>query len=87
MQEHNFFHYFLVVILTTAKAIVYSLIWLLVGLAGLAIFQSKKSPFDLLIGLPLILIGVGFVLNSLQSIILSLFSPAFNRGICFLCKR
>jgi len=35
---------------------------------GLKVFQLKISPFDLIIGLPLIFIGAGLVVNQILSI-------------------
>jgi hypothetical protein len=84
---HPFWHYILVVFLTIVKGLISEIVWFLVGLGGYFIFVSKKSPYDIVLGLPLLLIGIGFVVNSLWNEVLSVFSPTYNKGICFLCRR
>jgi hypothetical protein len=86
LKKHPFWHYVLVVLVVVGKGLVSELLWFLVGLGGYFIFISKRSPYNIVLGLPLLLVGGGFVINSLWSEILSVFSPAYNRGICFLCN-
>lgn len=85
-KHHSLAHYLLVVIEYFIRGLVNSLLWLVIGYIGLLIFQQKKSPFDLLIGLPLILISIGFIGNDMQSAFLSILSPKYNSGVCRLCN-
>lgn len=71
--------------LYTAKNLINSIEWFFVGLAGFFIFQARKGPYDLLLGLPFLLIGVGFVVNPLATAVMSILTPTFNKGVCIFC--
>lgn len=43
-------------------------------------------PYDLVFGLPLLLIGIGFVVNGLTSTFLAIFSSGYNRRVCTFCS-
>jgi hypothetical protein len=85
-QNHNIFHYLFTAIYNLAKALIRSFTWLLVGIAGLLILQTRRTPFDILIGLPLLLVGGGFVVNSLWTAFLAFFYPKYNKGVCIWCN-
>lgn len=84
-KNHNNWHYLLNIVLVILKGLLLSSIWILLGISGWALIQIKKSPFDLILGLPLVLIAIGFVIHSLWSAILSIFSPEFNKSTCIFC--
>lgn len=69
------------------KAFVHSIFWMIIVFIGYLIFKSKKSPSDLVLGLPLIIIGFGFIMNLFWSALLSLFSPTFNKEVCMICSK
>jgi len=85
MKKHNIFHYLLVILLAAIKNIIYIIIWVLVAVTGLVIFLLRRGFIGIVIGLPLLLIGIGFVVNSLWTIILSMFSKIYNKAVCILC--
>jgi len=85
-MHHPIWHYFLVIVVTLIRGFVSELVWCLICLAGYFIFASNKSPYNLILGVPLFLIGLGFVVNSLWSELLSVFSPTYNKAVCFLCN-
>jgi hypothetical protein len=87
MKKHNFFHNVLTFFYLLIKGLLSSLIWLLLGVAGYLLFQTKKTPYDLIIGLPLMLAGAGFLINNLWTLLLSIFSPNYLREMCPLCKK
>lgn len=84
-NNHNLIHYLINVVYSTTRSVISSLIWIILGALGFLIYDSQSSPVNIVIGLPLILIGVGVFLNNLQTTILSVFSPTYNRGVCILC--
>ena len=86
-RNHSFFHYIFTAVHGLGKSITHSVISFLVGFGGLLILQQRKSPWDILIGLPLTLIGGGFVINNLWSAVLSIFYLPYNRGVCVLCEK
>ena len=87
MKKHNFFHYMATILVYLIKGIISEFIWLFVGIGGFLVFQTRKSPYDLLIGLPLVIISIGFILNSFLSEYLAVFSPRYNKGVCVLCGK
>lgn len=86
MNNHNPTHYLLTVISVLIKAISSSLAWLALSLIGLLLLSNRIMPWDLLIGLPLLLIAGGMVVNNLTGVLLAAFLPYYNQGICRLCK-
>lgn len=85
--KHNLIHILLNILSYMLKALISTVIWITVGVAGIIIFQSKQSPFDMVFGIPLALIGIGLTLNGILSFILSIFSAKFNQGICRWCSK
>ncbi|OGM09056.1 hypothetical protein A2W13_03885 [Candidatus Woesebacteria bacterium RBG_16_36_11] len=86
-NKHNFVHHIVTSLWSLIKGLTVSLIWILISGVGLVILKSGKSPIDLLIGLPLLLIGGGFVINYMWTSVLTIFSPTFNREVCKLCGK
>lgn len=86
INNHNLRHYLFTIIETFIHSFIKSITWTLIGTTGLLILQTKKTPWDILIGLPLLLIGGGFVINYMSSVFLSVFVSYYNRGICKLCE-
>jgi hypothetical protein len=86
-MAHTFSHYILTIAFETFKAVVGSIYWFILGIAGFLIFRSKMSPFDLVAGLPILIIAIGLIANSLQTVFLAIFSPTYNKGICRLCGK
>ncbi len=87
ISSHNIVHYLFTVVEYIFKGIIQGVEWLFVAIAGFFIFQTKKTPYDILIGLPLFLIGIGFVLNNLITVFFSVLSYRYNRGVCRWCDR
>jgi hypothetical protein len=85
MKHHTFLHYIFVIVVNLVKSLIGEILWFLVGLGGYFIFLSKKSPYNVIFGIPLFLIGLGFIVNSLWSEVLSIVSPLYNEETCFIC--
>ncbi|MDO8340745.1 MAG: hypothetical protein Q7T59_02120 [Candidatus Woesebacteria bacterium] len=86
MEKHKLSHYIFTIIYQIVKNLLLSFIFILIAITGYLVNSIAKSPYDLIFGVPLIFIGVGLLLNSLYSILLSIFSPAFNKGVCVICS-
>jgi len=85
-KEYNIFHYLITFIYFSVKSTVLALFWFLLGLVGYFIFQSKKSPLDLIVGLPLMIGSGGMIISNIYTIVLSLFSSLYNKGVCVICN-
>ncbi len=85
MKKHNFLHYILIILINLVKGLIGGILWFLIGLGGYYIFISKKSPYNVVLGIPLFLIGLGFVVNIFENVVSSIFSPIYYEEICFLC--
>ena len=84
--KHTAFHYLATVLLILLKSFLGASIWIVIGGGGYLIFQTKRSPYDLVFGLPLMLIGAGLIINSLSSVFYALFSPKYNKALCPFCS-
>ena len=87
VRKHTFIHYAATAVIRLTQSLIGSLVWILVGVVGYFIFKMNKQPASLIIGLPMLLIGIGGVVNSIWSVVISIFSPRYNRGVCIFCKR
>jgi len=85
-DKHTLWHYATVVLSTLVKSLLGSFVWMAIAGVGILIYQTKKSPYDLIIGIPLILAGAGLTLNNFGSLVLTIFSPKYNKGVCRLCS-
>jgi len=85
--KHNTLHYFLTAFVFLIKGVISSFVWIMVIFVGIIIFNLHKSPYDIVIGIPLMLIAGGFVVHNLWSAVLAFFSPTFNREECRLCSK
>ena len=56
-------------------------------LAGYLIYQTIRNPFDIVLGIPLMLIGGGLLINKLGDVVNSIFSQAYNKGVCIFCSK
>lgn len=85
--SHNIIHYFLTAGEYIFKGIIQGVEWLFVSIAGFFIFETKQSPYNILIGLPLFLVGIGFVLNNVITVFFTVLSYGFNKEVCRWCDR
>lgn len=85
-MKHSAVHYFLIAFLVLIRSSVNVIAWILFGMGGYLIFQAHYSPLDIVIGLPMMLIGIGFIINYSFNVVFAFFDKKYNRGICFLCK-
>ena len=83
--KHNIIHHLITFIYFCIKSVVVALFWMLLGLIGYFIFQSKKSPLDLVVGLPLLIGSGGMIITNVYTVLLSLFSSSYNKGMCVIC--
>jgi uncharacterized membrane protein YvlD (DUF360 family) len=86
-MKHNIGHYFLTFIYILLKSLLSASVWIILSGVGYLIYNSKKTPFDLIIGLPLMLLSIGLFINNIYSAILALFAPIYNKGVCPLCSK
>lgn len=86
MEKHTIFHYILTIFVTFIKSLISSFVWVLVVFGGYLIYQARRNPFDIVLGIPLMLIGGGLIINKLGDVANSIFSPTYNKGVCFFCS-
>lgn len=86
LKGHNIFHYFVNLLITLIKSIIFITAWALIALAGYYIFKSQVSPYNTILGIPLLLIGMGLAANDIWSLILDIISWRFNKETCIFCK-
>lgn len=59
---------------------------LVIFLLGLLIFQNSGEPFDLMFGLPAILIGISLIVINLYELLAAVLDPQYSRTHCPLCQ-
>lgn len=86
MKKHGFGHYVMTIFYQLLKGSLLALIGVIIVWMGFISYNSQASPLNLIIGIPLTFGGAGLTINFLLSIILTIFSPAYNRGVCNICN-
>ena len=86
-RKHTPIHYLVTVVLRIAQSFLGAFIWILIGIIGHFIFEMNNPPVNLIIGLPMLVIGIGGVVNSVWSVVISVLSPRYNRGVCVFCNQ
>lgn len=86
-RRHNILHYLFVIFENLFKSLAVSLVWLVVAAIGYWIFIRSSLVVGWVVGVPLILIGGGLMINSLSTVIQTIFSPTYNKGVCRICSR
>ncbi|MBI3485897.1 hypothetical protein HY025_03025 [Candidatus Daviesbacteria bacterium] len=85
-KKHTVFHYLIVFLFSLMKSLVGSLIWCLILIVGIILFLKFKTPFNLILGGPLVLVSGGMIINSIATAFFALVSPKYNKAICFICS-
>ncbi len=86
MKKHNLLHYIVTVIYQLLMGALLTLIGVAIVIAGYTAYKNQASPLNLIISIPLVLGGAGLTINFLWTIILTIFSPTYNRGVCKICE-
>lgn len=86
MKKHGGYHYILTALEVLLSKAAFLLVSIAAVLAGYLIFVGQKTPLKFIFGIPLILGGAGLTINLLWTIILVIFSPKYNRGVCKICN-
>lgn len=86
MKKHNIFHYLVNFLITLIKSVIFFALWSLIALAGYFIIDSQNSPYNVMLGIPLFIIGIGLAMNDLWNLVLDVISWRFNRETCILCR-
>ena len=86
-RKHTVIHYLITAFLRLFQSLLGAIVWLLVGVIGYFIFKMNNAPVNFIIGLPMLFIGIGGVLNSVWSVAMSVFNPRYNRGVCIFCNQ
>ena len=87
VRKHTPIHYLVTVVFRIAQSLLGASIWIFIGAIGYFIFAMNNPPVNFIIGLPMLVIGMGGVLNSVWSVVMSVFDPRYNRGVCIFCNR
>lgn len=85
-KSHTMFHSIITIVSCLAQSFVWSIVGLAFATTGGVILTSKKSPFDMLLGLPMVVIGIGFIVHGFADISMCTFSSKYNKATCFFCS-
>jgi len=86
-KGHNFFHYLITVFVFLVKGILGEFVWFFVAASGYLIYKTRVTPYDMIIGVPLMLIGIGLIVNFVWSELLAVFSWKYNKEVCVICMQ
>lgn len=85
-MAHTIFHHLLIAGGACLKDLALLAIWLMVFLVGLFFWSQFSSPLNLILGLPLLLLGVTMSLTNLYEIVVSVVSWRWGRTHCPFCE-
>lgn len=84
---HSLLHWSIVVLGTLFSGLVFSLVWFLLVFNGWVLWQTGVVWCQLLLGLPLMLLGFSMILINIYQIIAAIFDPYYSRSHCPFCRR
>jgi len=85
-EKHSFFHFVFTIVSKTIVKLTASIIWLIFTIFGAFVLSKRISPWDILLGLPMLLTGGGFIVNNFTSVVLCLI-PKYNEQVCIYCRK
>jgi len=86
-MAHNLIHHFFISLRAIIKGIILLAIWTAVSLAGYFFWVSFSSPVNLVLGVPLFLVGVTLGLSSLYEVIGGIISWQWGKTHCPFCDK
>lgn len=86
-RKHTVIHYLATIIIRLGQSLVGAIIWIIIGVVGYFLFKMNTPPVNIIVGLPMLVIGIGGAINSVWSVLISVFSPRYNKGVCVFCNR
>ena len=84
-MAHTLAHHLLIAFRALVVGLILIMVWLLVFLAGVFFWFEFPSPANLLLGLPLILVGGSMVLANLYEMVVGVVSWRWGRTHCPFC--
>jgi len=85
-MAHTIVHHLLIAFRAVVRGVVLLAVWIVVSLTGVFFWSQFSSPINLLIGGPLILIGVTMGLSALYEMTVGIVSWRWGRTHCPICK-
>lgn len=85
-KSHTWIHVIITVFSCFVKAFVWSIAGLAFATTGWIILISKKEPFDIILGIPMVVIGIGFIVHGVADTGMCTFSPRYNKAVCLFCS-
>ena len=86
MANHNFFHWLITALWITIKAIPLIGVGVVVFLVGFLIFKNAGQPFDIMIGFPVMLLGISVTGVNLYEILASILDRQYSKSHCPICN-
>ena len=86
--QHTIWHHLIMILIEEIENFLWLLVVLLMVAGGLALilFSQGTSFFMMVLGLPLVLIGIMLVLSKMHEIILTVVDQSRIRAICKFCQ-
>ncbi|MBI2034178.1 MAG: hypothetical protein HYT11_00400 [Candidatus Levybacteria bacterium] len=85
-KAHTWLHVIITFFSCFAKAFVWSIAGLAFATTGGNMLASQRAPFDIIFGIPMVVIGIGFIVHGFVDMSMCAFSPKYNRAVCFFCS-
>lgn len=86
-SKHNIFHHVFMIFYLEFINIIWFVVGLSVFAGGFVIFKFLIEPFyEIAVGLPMMLIGLGLVLMKIHELISVIFQPKKLQSVCKFCS-
>jgi hypothetical protein len=85
-MRHTHIHSLLIILRAFLKGVVRIPLCVGMAMVGYYLYQQYPMPWSLLVGLPLILVGISAGLFSVYDLIVPLISPQWRRQHCPYCR-
>jgi hypothetical protein len=84
-SRHNLIHYLLVVLLALTRRTVLIILFAELTFLGYLVYWRLVSPVNIVVAVPLVLIGISMILINFWELLAAIFSLNYSRTHCPFC--
>jgi hypothetical protein len=84
-HKHVWWHWVLTVGWVGTRGLVAGSAWMVMAVVGMVVLRLGDSPYNLVVGLPMVGIGWGLLIHEVWTNILAVVSGRFNEESCLIC--
>lgn len=85
-MKHTIIHHLVLIFRSVIKGIILLPFWTVITILGLFFWDQTNSPWNLILGLPTIALGLTMGLGVFYEMVVGIISPRWRKTNCPLCE-